>query len=129
VPGISDLVLGVASFGDIIARDRHSGTHFVTAGRAALDVASVVQSPRLVITVEALARSYDHVVINAGALPDLPIEAIVALAPQALLVADRLDETATKSAEVRLVAAGCSTVSVVPNVPGAPDGASARAAA
>jgi Mrp family chromosome partitioning ATPase len=128
MPGISDLVLGAASFGDIIARDRHSGTHFVTAGRAAVDVTSAVQSPRLVITVEALARSYDHVVINAGALPELPIEAIVALAPQALLVADRLDETATKSAEVRLVAAGCSTVSVVPSVP-PPDGASARAAA
>jgi uncharacterized protein involved in exopolysaccharide biosynthesis len=128
-PGISDLVLGAASFGDIIARDRHSGTHFVTAGRVAVDVASVVQSPRLVITVEALARSYDHVVINAGALRDLPVEAIVALAPHALLVADRVDETATKSAEARLLAAGCSTVSVVPKAPTAPDGASARAAA
>ena len=128
-PGISDLVLGAASFGEIIGRDRHSGTHFVTAGRIAVDVASVVQSPRLVITIEALARSYDHVVINAGALPDIPIEAIAALAPQALLVADMRDETITKSAQARLLAAGCSTVSVLPNVPPAPDGTTTRAAA
>jgi polysaccharide biosynthesis transport protein len=128
-PGISDLVLGAASFGEIIARDRHSGTHFVAAGRIAVDVASVVQSPRLVITIEALARSYDHVVINAGALPDIPVEAIAALAPQALLVADMRDETITKSAQARLLAAGCSTVSVLPHAPPAPDGTTTRAAA
>src|SRR5262249_29840596 len=52
-PGISDLVLGAASFGEIIARDRHSGTHFVTAGRMAVDAASLMRSPRLAITLEA----------------------------------------------------------------------------
>src|SRR5215467_2196461 len=46
-PGISDLVLGAASFGEIIARDRHSGMHFVTAGRVAVDAASILRSPRL----------------------------------------------------------------------------------
>jgi len=128
-PGISDLVLGAASFGEIIARDRHSGTHFVTSGRVAVDAASLISSPRFAITLEALARSYDHVVINAGALPDVPAEAIAELAPQAVLIADALDDPSTAAAQARLVAAGCSTVSVLPSVPPAPDGTSARAAA
>jgi len=128
-PGISDLVLGAASFGEIIARDRHSGTHFVTSGRVAVDAASLISSPRLAVTLEALARSYDHVVINAGALPDVPAEAIAELAPQAVLIADALDDPSTAAAQARLVAAGCSTVSVLPSVPPAPDGTSARAAA
>jgi succinoglycan biosynthesis transport protein ExoP len=130
-PGICDLVAGAASFGEIIARDRHSGTHFIAAGRARADVASIVQSPRLVITVEALARSYDHVVINAGTLPDLPVEAIAALALQAVLVADALDDPISASAQEHLLAAGFSAVSVLQGwslAPG-PDGSTARAAA
>jgi exopolysaccharide transport family protein len=130
-PGISDLVVGSASFGEIIARDRHSGTHFIAAGRAWADVASMVQSPRLVITVEALARSYDHVVINAGTLPDMPVEAIAALASQAVLVADVLDDPISASAQEHLLAAGFSTVSVLQGwsmAPG-PNGSTARAAA
>src|SRR5262249_24134714 len=121
-PGIGDLVLGAASFGEIIARDRHSGTHFVTAGRVAVDAASMAQSPRLAITLEALAHSYDHVIIHAGALPDVPDEAIAGLAPQAVLVANTPDNPAIAAAQTRLVAAGCNAVSVLPSLPPAPDG-------
>jgi polysaccharide biosynthesis transport protein len=131
VPGISELVAGSASFGEIIARDRHSGTHFIAAGQPLADVASIVQSPRLLITVEALARSYDHVVINAGTLPDMPLEAIAALAPQAVLVADALDDQISASAREHLVAAGFRAVNVLQgwhSAPG-PDGSTARAAA
>ena len=130
VPGISELVAGSASFGEIIARDRHSGTHFIAAGQPSADVASMVQSPRLIITVEALARSYDHVVINAGTLPDMPLEAIAALAPQAVLVADAPDDPISAAAQEHLLAAGFSAVNMLqgwssPNA----DGSAARAAA
>jgi polysaccharide biosynthesis transport protein len=130
VPGISELVAGSASFGEIIARDRHSGTHFIAAGQASNDVASMVQSPRLVITVEALARSYNHVVINAGTLPDLPLEAIAALAPEAVLVADAPDDPISAAAQEHLLAAGFSAVNMLQgwSAPGA-DGSAARAAA
>jgi Mrp family chromosome partitioning ATPase len=131
VPGISELVAGSASFGEIIARDRHSGTHFIAGGKPLADVASIVQSPRLVITVEALARSYDHVVINAGTLPDMPLEAMAALASQAVLVADASDDLISASAREHLLAAGFSAVSVLQgwhSAPG-PDGSTARAAA
>ena len=130
VPGISELVAGSASFGEIIARDRHSGTHFIAGGQPSADVASMVQSPRLVITVEALARSYDHVVINAGTLPDLPLEAMAALAPQAVLVADAPDDPISAAAQEHLLAAGFSAVNMLQGwlAPGA-DGSAARAAA
>jgi hypothetical protein len=94
----------------------------------AVDAASILRSPRLAVTLEALARSYDHVVINAGALQDDLAEAVAGLAPQAVLVADAPDDPATASMQARLVAAGCSAVSVLPSLP-APDGTSARAAA
>jgi ABC-type Fe3+-hydroxamate transport system substrate-binding protein len=90
----------------------------------------MVQSPRLVITVEALARSYDHVVINVGTLPDLPLEAIAALAPQAVLVADAPDDPISAAAQEHLLAAGFSAVNMLQgwSAPGA-DGSAARAAA
>jgi uncharacterized protein involved in exopolysaccharide biosynthesis/Mrp family chromosome partitioning ATPase len=130
-PGVGELVAGSASFGEIIARDRHSGTHFIAAGQSSADVASMVQSPRLVITVEALARSYDHVVINAGTLPDLPLEAIAALAPQAVLVADAADDPIGAAAQEHLLAAGFSAVNMLHGWSSAPgtDGSAARAAA
>jgi hypothetical protein len=94
-------------------------------------VASIAQSPQLVITVEALARSYDHVVINAGTLPDMPLEAIAALASQAVLVADAPDDPISAAAQEHLLAAGLSTVSVLQGWSLAPaaDGSAARAAA
>ena len=131
VPGISEFVAGSASFGEIIARDRHSGTHFIAAGQLSADVASMVQSPRLVITVEALVRSYDHVVINAGTLPDLPLEALAALAPQAVLVADAPDDPISAAAQEHLLAAGFNAVNVLQGWSSPPgvDGSAARAAA
>ena len=68
-PGIADLIRGTASYGEIITRDRHSRVHLVMAGRAAADADAIIASQRLSITLEALARSYDHLVIDAGALP------------------------------------------------------------
>jgi hypothetical protein len=89
----------------------------------------MVQSPRLVITVEALARSYDHVVINAGTLPDLPLEAMAALAPQAVLVADAPDDPISAAAQEHLLAAGFSAVNMLQGWSAPADGSAARAAA
>ncbi len=119
-PGISELALSEASFGEVIARDRLSGIHFVTTGRATADAASIIASPRLAITIEALARSYDHVVVNVGGIPELALERIAALAPQTVLVVDALDEEATTAARARLIAAGCQAVNVLPYAPQEP---------
>jgi len=63
-------VRGEASFGQMIARDSLSRLHLVAAG-ARLD-GEVLRSPRLAMALDALTKVYDHVVIDAGALTELP---------------------------------------------------------
>jgi Mrp family chromosome partitioning ATPase len=129
-PGISDLVLGSASFGHIISRDRYSRIHVITAGKAAADRPAIMSSQRLSITLEALGRSYDHVVVDAGALPEISAERFAQLAPRAVLVAEELDGPATEAARERLLAAGFPNVSVLASAPTGPEfDAGKRAAA
>jgi Mrp family chromosome partitioning ATPase len=119
-PGISELILGSASFGQIITRDRYSRVHVITTGAVKGDSAAVFNSQRLSITLEALARSYDYVVVDAGALRDAPTERIAQFAPRAVLVANELDDPATVSAREALLAAGFANVSVLVNSPQGP---------
>ena len=130
-PGIAELAHGSASFGQIITRDRFSGIHLVMAGRPAADADAILASQRLAIALDALARSYDYVVVDAGPLPNLSAERFAQLAPRAVLVADENDAPATVVARRRLQAAGFATVSVLAIVPRAPvsDAAGTRAAA
>ncbi len=64
-------MLGSATFGQIISKDRLSQVHLVGAGRASKD-RSLLQSPRLGLAIDALLRVYDHVVLDAGTAADLP---------------------------------------------------------
>ena len=130
-PGIAELVHGSASFGQIITRDRFSGIHLITAGRLVADAQAILASERLAITLEALARSYDYVVVDAGALPDISAERFAQLAPLAVLVADEYDAPGTIAARESLLAAGFAKVSVLAISPPAPvsEAAGTRAAA
>jgi succinoglycan biosynthesis transport protein ExoP len=85
-PGLAELMLGEASFGQIITRDRLSRVHLVGAGRSGSDRA-LLQSPRLGLAVDALLRVYDHVVLDARAASDLPAELLTANA-RAVVVPD-----------------------------------------
>ena len=73
-PGIAELVGGSASFGQIITRDRHSRVHLIMAGRSEIDDQAIMGSHRLAITLEALGRTYDHVVIDAGVAGNAALE-------------------------------------------------------
>jgi uncharacterized protein involved in exopolysaccharide biosynthesis/Mrp family chromosome partitioning ATPase len=115
-PGIAELIRGSASYGDIITRDRHSRVHLVMAGRAIADAEAVIDSQRLSITLEALARSYDHMVIDAGPLPEISAERFAEFAPRAVLVASQLDDLATIEAREHLLRAGFGEVSVLASV-------------
>jgi Mrp family chromosome partitioning ATPase len=116
-PGIAELVAGDASFGDIITRDRFSRVHVVTAGRSVDEPDAILSSRRLAITIEALARSYDHVVLDAGALPDVQPARFAQLASRAVLVVDVPDRSATEKARKALTAAGFASVSVLACTP------------
>ncbi len=120
-PGLSDLVQGTVSFGQIITRDRYSRVHLITAGNADLGSHTILTSQRLSITLEALSRSYDYVVLDAGALPDIAAEKFARLAPRAVLVADDIDGPATESARERLLSAGFPNVSVLASDPDGPE--------
>jgi uncharacterized protein involved in exopolysaccharide biosynthesis/Mrp family chromosome partitioning ATPase len=76
-PGLAEVIQGEASFSQIITKDRLSRVHLVTAGRPGFD-RSLLQSPRLALTLDALLRVYDHVLLDAGAASDLPAELLTA---------------------------------------------------
>jgi succinoglycan biosynthesis transport protein ExoP len=85
-PGLAELMLGEASFAQVITRDRLSRAHLVTAGRQGAD-RSLLQSPRLSLAIDALLRVYDHVLLDAGTASDLPAELLTSNA-RAVVVPD-----------------------------------------
>jgi uncharacterized protein involved in exopolysaccharide biosynthesis len=120
-PGIAELVGGTASFGQIITRDRYSRVHLIMAGREPIDAAAVMSSQRLSITIEALARSYDHVVVDAGTAGEAALERLAQLAPRAVLVAAEVDDPAIAPARERLLQAGFAGVSLLAGVRRGPE--------
>jgi Mrp family chromosome partitioning ATPase len=93
-PGLAELMLGEASFAQVITRDRLSRANLVTAGRQGAD-RSLLQSPRLALALDALLRVYDHVLLDAGTASDLPAELLTSNA-RAVVVPD-----ASMNAEAR----------------------------
>ncbi|MFZ2157715.1 MAG: exopolysaccharide transport family protein [Bradyrhizobium sp.] len=85
-PGLAELMLGQASFAQVITRDQRSRAHLVTSGRPGSDRA-LLQSPRLTLAIDALLRVYDHVLLDAGTASDLPAELLTAQA-RAVVVPD-----------------------------------------
>jgi succinoglycan biosynthesis transport protein ExoP len=78
-PGLAELMQGQASFAQIITKDRLSRVHLVSAGRPGFDRAQL-QSPRLTLTIDALLRVYDHVLLDVGTGSDLPAELLTSQA-------------------------------------------------
>jgi uncharacterized protein involved in exopolysaccharide biosynthesis len=112
-PGLSDLVLGAASFGNIITKDKLSPLHLISAGQPVADEAAILSSRGLESTFAALARSYEHVIVDAGAVAGVPVDRVAQFAPRALLVADALASPATMTARERLLMAGYADVTVL----------------
>jgi uncharacterized protein involved in exopolysaccharide biosynthesis/Mrp family chromosome partitioning ATPase len=119
-PGIAELVAGTASFGQIITRDLYSRVHLVMAGQGVLggplDAEAIMGSQRLSITIEALGRAYDHVVIDAGAAAEAALDRLAQLAPRAVLVAAEPQSPETATVRERLEQAGFAKVSVLAGV-------------
>jgi succinoglycan biosynthesis transport protein ExoP len=111
-PGVSDLVSGSATFGQIITRDRMSRAQIVGAGQMKPESA-MLKSPRLALAIDALTQVYDHVILDAGAIDDLP-EELAASNAQAVLVTRSMFDTATRAAvESELIKAGFRSVAVL----------------
>lgn len=111
-PGLTDLMLGEASFGQVISKDRTSPVHLVTAGRASADRA-LLQSPRLTLALDALLQAYDHVVLDAGAADDLPATLLTSGA-RAIVVPDgAMDTDARRSMADQLRTVGFGNVTML----------------
>lgn len=120
-PGLADLMLGEASFGQVITKDRMSGLHMVMAGRASADRA-LLQSPRLIMALDALLRVYDHVLLDAGTAADLPAGMLTAQA-RAIVVPEAgmgMEARARMAEELRAV--GFGDVRMLRSVADAPNG-------
>ena len=111
-PGIADLVRGTVSFGQIITRDRISRVQVVPAGRVGSDAAMIFMSERLGIAMDALSRTYDHVVIDAGAASYVPADRIARLAPCGVLVAGEAGQDSVNATRDSLANAGFSEIAV-----------------
>jgi exopolysaccharide transport family protein len=124
--GIADLVRGTATFGQIITRDRFSRVQVVPAGRVGLDAAAVYRSDRLTVAVDALSRTYDHVIIDAGAAPGVPADRIARLAPCAVMVAGGVAAASADAVRAHLAAAGFEDIAVFDGTPPALDADNSR---
>jgi pimeloyl-ACP methyl ester carboxylesterase/capsule polysaccharide export protein KpsE/RkpR len=110
-PGLSDLAMGTASFGQIIGKDRMSRVQIVSGGSHKLD-AAMLHSPRLMMTIDALMRVYDHVVLDAGSLDEIP-EHLVATNAHAVLIATGLDAQTREVIRNELLGAGFRGVTML----------------
>ncbi len=128
-PGLAELVGGVASFGQVITRDRESRLHVISIGRAPVEVAEVIASQRFSIAMQALGRSYDHVVIDAGAVGETSLEPLAALVPRAVLVVGDMESAAIGIARDHLQQSGFTEISVLDGKAAAPSAAPQQAAA
>jgi tyrosine-protein kinase Etk/Wzc len=116
-PGLAELVRGQASFGDIITCDQASAAHVIATGQVGHEAAALAASSMLPTVIEALAQSYEHVVLDSGAVPDIALERLAQLAPRAVLIAADPAAPATRAARERLMQAGVPEVTLVAGAP------------
>jgi tyrosine-protein kinase Etk/Wzc len=129
-PGIAELVRGEASFGDIITRDRATRLHLVAAGQLGNDAEGIFVSQMLWAAIGALAQSYDHLVIDAGAQSETSLQSIAQAAPWVVLVGGVATAAGALNARSEeLAAAGFAQVSVLSGPPPALEPASVQSAA
>jgi uncharacterized protein involved in exopolysaccharide biosynthesis/Mrp family chromosome partitioning ATPase len=112
-PGIVELVAGTANVGEVIMRDQMSPVHLIAAGQRVEYPSAVLNSSRLAVTIEALGRAYDHVVLDDGAVPDSDVEQLAQFARTAVLVVADPAHRDAGTARKRLEAAGFGEITML----------------
>jgi uncharacterized protein involved in exopolysaccharide biosynthesis len=109
MPGLSDVVHGRASFGEVLGKDRLSRLHLVSFGLSDVPLSTLVGSGRFTVMMGALARAYDHVIVDAGKLGDHGLR-LAAVAPRCVVIAPGKGEPAEMQ---RLAAAGFADIAIL----------------
>jgi uncharacterized protein involved in exopolysaccharide biosynthesis/Mrp family chromosome partitioning ATPase len=112
-PGIVELVAGRANVGEVIMRDQMSPVHLIAAGQRVESPSAVLNSSRLAVTIEALGRAYDHIVLDDGAVPDSDVEQLAQFARTAVLVVTDPAHHDAGAARKRLEAAGFGEITML----------------
>ncbi len=119
-PGITDVMSGTSAFGDIITRDKLSRLHLVAGGVISGDMLPLLMSRQFGDAIEALARSYDFFVIDAGTAPETMISRIARIAPRAMLVAPPGSEAGLQVAYEHFMGVGFTDVAVATGITSPP---------
>jgi uncharacterized protein involved in exopolysaccharide biosynthesis len=113
--GVSDVIAGAASFGEVIEADARSGAHRIGCGRspASLDEAALL-GPRFATLLAALDAAYDHVVLLLPSIVDSDAAAPLAAKCERVVLVAPAGEAADVTDAVRaaLEAWGASAVEV-----------------
>ena len=112
--GLAELAAGAASFRDIITKDRLSPLHLISPGHAPGGRRDLLSSPGMAAKFDALKRSYDYLVVDAGEGAGPAIALISEIAPHAVLVVEAQASAATAAARERLLTAGFNDVMLLP---------------
>ena len=110
--GLAEVVRGAASFGQVIRRDNQSRLHLVAFGLPDCATDTILNSRRFLTMIEALAKAYDHVVIDAGDLGGATLR-LAAIAPRGVLVASEDTQREAASGCRMLAGAGFADVAVM----------------
>ena len=66
--GLSDVLVGLASFPDALKATEHAGVSVLTSGRTAPNPAALLQSPEFDALLEQARERFDYVIVDAPAL-------------------------------------------------------------
>jgi succinoglycan biosynthesis transport protein ExoP len=110
--GLAEVVRGAASFGQVIRGDNQSRLHLVAFGLPDCAIDTILNSRRFLTMIEALAKAYDHVVIDAGDLGGATLR-LAAIAPRGVLVASEDTQREAASGCRMLAGAGFADVAVM----------------
>jgi Mrp family chromosome partitioning ATPase len=111
--GLAELAAGSASFRDIITKDKQSSLHLISMGLAPTDRFTLLCSPVMATGFDALARSYEYVILDAGPAEGTELKVVAEIAPHAMLLAETLTDPETIAAHERLVECGFTDVTIV----------------
>jgi Mrp family chromosome partitioning ATPase len=112
MPGLTDMVRGAVSFGQVIGKDKLSGVHLILHGRTDLPFSDLINSRPFKVMMEALARAYTHVIVDAGHL-GVDCFRLAAMTPRCVLIVPDDAPQETAAAYQMLAVAGFADITVV----------------
>jgi LmbE family N-acetylglucosaminyl deacetylase/Mrp family chromosome partitioning ATPase len=115
--GITDLLQGTASFRQIIHRDDASSVHVIESGQLEGRWSEIPGLDRMQLAIDGLVLSYDHVVINASAVPGITIEWLSQLGSCVTLVVTSASKHAARYSRDGITSADAAQIDPVPAAP------------